>query len=306
MRMRTSRSSTTRPPASRTLAHTPSRGIRSLQRRSANGSPSASTLRRQLDQELVGGGLEPRFGADVGVQAGPLQVVVAVAPRAARQRIVVDAPSSTAPADSLTDQPSPGPRRGELVVTMIPARPVSTSVTTRQLRVAVGVGAGLGDLHHPAVRGLERRRVGGQPGQLQLHRRGDLEGCDLRQRPQVRPVADGATATRIRCPAGNCQPAAISGSSSDRLAVHRQVHGGAGDVLRGAVGRDVLELDRHQRARAGMPQRNRATGSPKTASGACQRGAVEGRAERVVAALVEELAGGRRRRAPLAGHDARP
>ena len=188
----------------------------------------------------------------------------------------------------------------------MPARPVSTSVTTSHRERPVVSAPGLGDRDHVArPQASNGDRVGGQAGQLELDRRGDLERRDLRQRPQVGPVGD-----RHRDPdpvAGRKPPAGRHQRQLERgLAGDLDVHRGGRDRLRRAVGGDVVELDRHQRARPGMPQpqsarparRRAATGA---ASGSLSKTALRASSRR----LVEELAGGRRRRAPLPGHDPR-
>ncbi len=155
--------------------------------------------------------------------------------------------------DSVTVKPSAGiASRARIEVTM-PARPVSTSVTTSHCERRRGLRPGLGDLHQWLVGGLKGDGVGREAGQLQLNRRGDLERRDLRQRPQVGPVGD-----RDRDPdpvAGRKPPAGRHQRQLERgLARDRDVHGGGRDRLRRAVRGDVVELDRHQRARPRMPQ----------------------------------------------------
>ena len=285
-------------------AHTPSRGIRSFQRRSANGSPSALTRRRRSTTNSRRRCPEPRLGAvrPHRGRAGAGGSGRCPRPRR-RQRVVVARHRPPQRRTRSPTSPRPGSRRGRASVVTMPARPVSTSVTHPPLRARRRrrrpAGRSPPSGRRPASNGAASA---GRPGSSSSTGDGDLERRDHRQRPQVGPVADRHRdpdpVARREPPAGGHQRQLERGLAGD-LEVHRR----ARDRLRRAVRGDVLELaptpacaGRDGAGRSARPAR-------RTPHRLRQRLAVEGRAERVVAALVEELAGRRRRRAPLAGHD---
>ena len=113
-----------------------------------------------------------------------------------------------------------------------------------------------------------------------------------------------ATATRIRCPGRNRQPVAIRSSSTSSCAVTGEVDRTAGDRLRFALRRDVVQLHRDDRPRARMCDPQLHSGRAQHLDRLGQRLALEHGAQRLVCALVAEQPAVGRRRAPVAGGEA--
>ena len=158
-----------------------------------------------------------------------------------------------------------------------------------------------GTISVPAVNGCG---VVGQAGQRQLDGARDLGSAPAAATATGTASRWPATATRIRCPGRNRQPVAIRSSSTVASPVAGEVDRAAGDRLRLARRRDVVQLDRDDRARARMGDREPHPGRAQHLDRLVQRLALEARAPRLVVALVAEQPAVGRRRTPVAGGEA--
>ncbi len=154
---------------------------------------------------------------------------------------------------------------------------------------------------HDIALGDVRPGIGGQAGQRQLDRASDLDRREGRQRPQARPVV-----RRHRhadpVPGPEPPPGRHQLELDVGLARAGHVDRAARHGLGLAGGRDVVQLDRHDRARARDGRCASARAARRARRPGSARGcALEAGAARLVDALVAEEAAVGRRRAPVAG-----
>ena len=141
------------------------------------------------------------------------------------------------------------------------------STTSHRDGRSVDLGLGPRHRHHVGRRRVRaaRRRAGRAASARRRSSPRSASSCGSGHR---HGQSLAATATRIRCPGRNRQPVAIRSSSTVGLALAGEVDRAARHRLGFARGRDVVELDRHDRPRAGMARsRSRTRGAPSTATG---------------------------------------